>query len=176
MRQPHQRLHHRQSHGWPQNGIYRSRVLMSLAVPPGGEAPTVYVVRPLAACGARGGEQSKGRRSSMPRGQRHDTPLRWRIAGSGRLRRSLVAAVSSLLLFAVGAFVPLLPWFFTAGGPAVAASAAVTALASLAVGAVLGIGSGRRRVARTAARQLLIVAAASAVTYALGALGGDAVS
>ncbi|MFA3838996.1 VIT1/CCC1 transporter family protein [Streptomyces aureus] len=53
----------------------------------------------------------------------------------------MVAAVSSLLLFAVGAFVPLLPWFFTAGGPAVAASAAVTALASLAVGAVLGIGS-----------------------------------
>jgi VIT1/CCC1 family predicted Fe2+/Mn2+ transporter len=88
----------------------------------------------------------------------------------------IVAAVSSLLLFAVGAFVPLLPWFFTAGGPAVAASAAVTALASLAVGAVLGIGSGRRRVAWTAARQLLIVAAASAVTYALGALGGDAVS
>ncbi|MFG2863597.1 VIT1/CCC1 transporter family protein [Streptomyces sioyaensis] len=87
----------------------------------------------------------------------------------------MVAAVSSLLLFAVGAFVPLLPWFFTAGGPAAATSAAVTALASLAVGAVLGIGSGRRRVAWTAARQLLIVAAASAVTYALGALGGDEV-
>ncbi|MGW6357683.1 integrase core domain-containing protein [Streptomyces sp. NPDC055092] len=29
--------------------------------------------------------------------------------------------MSSLLLFVVGAFVPLLPWFFTAGGPAVAA-------------------------------------------------------
>ncbi|MGW6145185.1 VIT1/CCC1 transporter family protein [Streptomyces sp. NPDC055140] len=87
----------------------------------------------------------------------------------------VVAAVSSLLLFTVGAFVPLLPWFFTAGGPAVAASASATALASLAVGAVLGIGSGRRRVAWTAVRQLLIVAAASAVTYALGALGGGAV-
>jgi hypothetical protein len=52
----------------------------------------------------------------------------------------------------------------------------VTALASLLVGAVLGSGSGPRKAAWTAVRQLLIVAAASAVTYALGALGGQAVS
>ncbi|MEU0180970.1 VIT1/CCC1 transporter family protein [Streptomyces sp. NPDC006207] len=44
----------------------------------------------------------------------------------------MVAAVSSPLLFATGALVPLLPWFLTSG---TAASAAVTALASLLVGA-----------------------------------------
>ncbi|MEV6208487.1 VIT1/CCC1 transporter family protein [Kitasatospora sp. NPDC051914] len=85
-----------------------------------------------------------------------------------------VAAVSSLLLFAVGALVPLVPWFVTEGGAAVTASAVVTALASLAVGAALGLGSGRSAVL-TALRQLLIVAAASAVTYGLGTLAGDAV-
>lgn len=85
-----------------------------------------------------------------------------------------VAAASSLLLFALGALVPLVPWFVTEGTAAVAASAAVTALASLAVGAALGLGSGRSAV-RTAVRQLLIVAAASAVTYALGTVAGDAV-
>lgn len=47
----------------------------------------------------------------------------------------MVAAVSSPLLFATGALVPLLPWFLTSGTAAVAASAAVTALASLLVGA-----------------------------------------
>ncbi|MFF7209559.1 VIT1/CCC1 transporter family protein [Streptomyces sp. NPDC008238] len=88
----------------------------------------------------------------------------------------MVAAVSSLLLFATGAFVPLVPWFLTSGTGAVAASAAVTALASLLVGAVLGSGAGPRKAAWTAARQLLIVAAASAVTYFLGVLGGHAVS
>ncbi|MDX2701459.1 hypothetical protein PV350_01170 [Streptomyces sp. PA03-6a] len=49
----------------------------------------------------------------------------------------------------------------------------MTALASFLVGAVLGSDAGPRKAARTAARQLLIVAAASAVTYAPG---GQAVS
>ncbi|MFJ1708153.1 VIT1/CCC1 transporter family protein [Kitasatospora sp. NPDC088346] len=86
----------------------------------------------------------------------------------------VVAAVSSLLLFALGALVPLLPWFFTAGGTAVAASTALTALASLVVGGALGRGSGRSA-AWTAVRQLLIVAVASAVTFGLGRLAGSAV-
>lgn len=85
-----------------------------------------------------------------------------------------VAAVSSLLLFASGALVPLVPWFVTEGGTAVVASVVVTAGASLAVGAALGYGSGRGAV-RSALRQLLIVVAASAVTYALGRLAGGAV-
>ncbi|WP_345696059.1 VIT1/CCC1 transporter family protein [Kitasatospora terrestris] len=86
----------------------------------------------------------------------------------------VVAAVSSLLLFAVGALVPLLPWFFTEGGTAVAWSAGLTAAASLAVGASLGYGSGRGAV-WAAVRQLLIVAMASAVTYGVGEVAGTAV-
>ncbi|MEV4615847.1 VIT1/CCC1 transporter family protein [Kitasatospora sp. NPDC049258] len=86
----------------------------------------------------------------------------------------VVAAVSSLLLFALGALVPLLPWFFTEGAAAVAASTLLTALASLAVGGALGYGSGRHA-GWTALRQLLIVAVASAVTFGLGRLAGAAV-
>ncbi|WP_405016328.1 VIT1/CCC1 transporter family protein [Kitasatospora sp. NBC_00070] len=86
----------------------------------------------------------------------------------------VVAAVSSLLLFSLGALLPLLPWFFADGGAAVAASVLLTAVASLAVGGALGYGSGRG-VLRLAGRQLLIVAVASAITYGLGALAGSAV-
>ncbi|MFJ8039917.1 VIT1/CCC1 transporter family protein [Kitasatospora sp. NPDC096147] len=86
----------------------------------------------------------------------------------------VVAAVSSLLLFAVGALLPLLPWFFAAGDGAVLASVVITALASLVVGGALGRSAGRGAV-RTAGRQLLIVALASLVTYGLGRLAGTSV-
>ncbi|GAA3002367.1 hypothetical protein GCM10020229_13070 [Kitasatospora albolonga] len=87
----------------------------------------------------------------------------------------MVAAVSSLLLFAVGALLPLLPWFFASGNGAVVASVVITAVASLVVGGALGRGSGRGAW-RTAGRQLLIVALASAVTYGLGAVAGTSVT
>ncbi|MGW4650573.1 VIT1/CCC1 transporter family protein [Kitasatospora sp. NPDC004289] len=87
----------------------------------------------------------------------------------------MVAAVSSLLLFAVGALLPLLPWFFASGNGAVLASVVITAVASLVVGGALGRGSGRGAW-RTAGRQLLIVALASAVTYGLGAVAGTSVT
>jgi len=94
--------------------------------------------------------------------------------GSDDAGSPVVAAISSLLLFAVGALVPLLPWFVTGGATAVMWSAAMTAVASLAVGGYLGVGSGRGPW-WSAARQLLIVAVASGVTYAVGAVAGTAV-
>lgn len=87
----------------------------------------------------------------------------------------VIAAVSSLLLFMVGAFVPLAPWFVTEGGTAVLWSASLTAVASLFVGGYLGVGSGRGPW-WGAARQLLIVAVASAVTYFVGDVFGAAVA
>ncbi|WP_344830304.1 VIT1/CCC1 transporter family protein [Actinocorallia longicatena] len=86
----------------------------------------------------------------------------------------VTAALSSLLLFGVGAFVPLVPWFFTEGTAAVVLSAVLTGAASLAVGGFLGLQSDRSWW-WTALRQLLIVALASAITYGLGALAGTAV-
>ena len=84
------------------------------------------------------------------------------------------AALSSLALFSGGALVPLLPWFFTAGTAAVLLSAALTAMASLALGAAIARSSGNSA-ARAAGRQLFIVVAASAVTYGAGKVFGTAV-
>ncbi|MCX6519340.1 MAG: VIT1/CCC1 transporter family protein [Actinobacteria bacterium] len=85
------------------------------------------------------------------------------------------AAVSSLGLFGVGAAIPLLPWFFVDGTTAVAVSVAATAAASVAVGAWVSR-SAERPVVRGALRQLVIVVAASAVTYGIGSLFGTAIA
>ncbi|MFM2076135.1 MAG: hypothetical protein RJA49_25 [Actinomycetota bacterium] len=85
------------------------------------------------------------------------------------------AALSSLGLFTAGAAVPLIPWFITDGNVAVAASVIATALASMAVGAWVSR-SADRPVAVGALRQLLIVVAASSVTYGIGKLFGTAIA
>ena len=86
----------------------------------------------------------------------------------------MTAALSSLALFSGGALVPLMPWFFTRGTAAVLLSAVLTAVASLAVGGVIARSSGNN-VLRTAARQLLIVVAASAITYGIGKAFGTTI-
>jgi len=86
-----------------------------------------------------------------------------------------VAAISSLSLFAVGAAVPLVPWFFTDGGVAVTISVIATVIASTAVGGWISRSAGRPP-AVGAARQLLIVVAASAVTFGIGKAFGTAIA
>jgi VIT1/CCC1 family predicted Fe2+/Mn2+ transporter len=86
----------------------------------------------------------------------------------------VTAAVSSLGLFTAGAAVPLVPWFITSGSAAVAASVIATAIASVAVGAWVSRSSDTP-VAIGALRQLLIVVAASAVTYGIGRAFGTAI-
>ena len=86
----------------------------------------------------------------------------------------VTAAVSSLALFSGGALVPLLPWFFMKGTPAVLLSAVLTGVASLVVGAAIARSSGNN-VARSAARQFAIVVAASAITYGIGKAFGTAI-
>jgi VIT1/CCC1 family predicted Fe2+/Mn2+ transporter len=77
------------------------------------------------------------------------------------------AAVSSFFSFALGAFIPLVPWLITSGTAAIVASIILTAVASLAVGVVLATFTQRSRV-RSALRQLLITAVAAGVTYGIG--------
>jgi VIT1/CCC1 family predicted Fe2+/Mn2+ transporter len=86
-----------------------------------------------------------------------------------------VAALSSLALFSVGALVPLLPWFAISGSAAIASSVVLTVIASVIVGGWVSRSSGNR-VATGALRQLLIVIAASAVTYTIGKLFGTVVA
>ena len=85
-----------------------------------------------------------------------------------------VAAFSSLALFSVGALVPLLPWFFTHGTPAVVCSVVLTAIVSLLVGGLVSWTAGNSALSG-AGRQLLIVILASAVTYGIGELFGTVV-
>jgi vacuolar iron transporter family protein len=86
----------------------------------------------------------------------------------------MTAALTSLVNFAAGALVPLIPWFLTEGTAAKLGSVGLTAVASLAVGAVVGRSSDKPPVP-AALRQLAIVVAASAVTYTIGTIFGTAV-
>ena len=85
------------------------------------------------------------------------------------------AAISSFLAFAVGAILPLFPWFFTGGTAAVIASVIIGAIAALALGATIGLMSGRN-VLGTAVRQLAVAAVAAGVTYGVGSLLGVSTS
>ena len=85
-----------------------------------------------------------------------------------------VAALTSFFLFAAGAIVPLSPFFFATGVPAVVASIIVSAAALMLVGAAITVVTGSS-VLRTGGRQVLLGMFAAAVTFGLGALVGRAV-
>jgi VIT1/CCC1 family predicted Fe2+/Mn2+ transporter len=77
------------------------------------------------------------------------------------------SALSSFFTFALGAFIPLVPWLFTKGNGAILASALLSALAAVTVGVVLAVFT-HRPVLRSALRQLVMTAGAAAVTYGVG--------
>jgi VIT1/CCC1 family predicted Fe2+/Mn2+ transporter len=81
------------------------------------------------------------------------------------------AAVSSFLSFALGALIPLLPWFFGSGTAAVVASVVLGLAACAVVGALLARFTGRS-VLFSAGRQVLIATIAGAVTFFVGNLVG----
>lgn len=83
----------------------------------------------------------------------------------------LQAAASSFVMFAIGAFIPLLPWLITSGSRATLWSVALGAVAALMVGAALAYFTGRSWL-WSASRQLLISGVAAAVTYGVGHLIG----
>jgi VIT1/CCC1 family predicted Fe2+/Mn2+ transporter len=85
------------------------------------------------------------------------------------------ASVASFLAFAVGAVLPLLPWFFVHGAVAVVLSVVIGTVAALILGGVTGLLTGRG-VIRTALRQLAAVAVAASVTYGIGSLLGVSTS
>jgi len=79
----------------------------------------------------------------------------------------LQAAVSSFVMFAAGALVPLLPWFFTHGTPAILWTVALGAVSAFSVGAALAHFT-KRPWLWSATRQLLISVVAASVTFAIG--------
>jgi VIT1/CCC1 family predicted Fe2+/Mn2+ transporter len=83
------------------------------------------------------------------------------------------AAIFSFSAFTVGAILPLFPWFFASGTAAVVASIVIGAVASLALGAFIGVLAGRSAW-RTALRQLAVATVAAGVTWSVGHLFGVA--
>ncbi len=85
------------------------------------------------------------------------------------------AALSSFFSFALGAFIPLLPWLITRGNGAIVGSVILSVVAALTVGVVLATFTKRSR-AESALRQLLVTAVAAAVTYGIGRAIGTGIS
>jgi VIT1/CCC1 family predicted Fe2+/Mn2+ transporter len=81
------------------------------------------------------------------------------------------AALSSFATFAIGALVPLLPWFFARGTAATVISLVGAALTAVGVGCLLARFTGRSRL-YTASRQLAFAMVPAAITYAVGTAVG----
>lgn len=81
------------------------------------------------------------------------------------------AAVFSFIAFAIGAFVVVVPYLFAGGMLALGLAVAVSAVAMLVVGGMVGRFSGRG-LAHGAIRQLLVGAIAAGVTFAVGSVIG----
>ncbi len=81
------------------------------------------------------------------------------------------AAVSSLGAFAIGAFVPLLPWLWSSTGNEVWWSVGFAGVASAGVGGAIG-GFTRRGTIKWSARQMVVTGLAAVVTFVVGRLVG----
>jgi len=77
------------------------------------------------------------------------------------------AALLSFGSFALGAFVPLIPWLFASGTAAVVASIVLAAIVALIVGAFICHLAGRSPI-RSALRQLAVAVIAAGVTFGVG--------
>ena len=86
-----------------------------------------------------------------------------------------VAAGTSFLLFAIGAVIPVLPFFLFAGADAVLASIGVSAVALFALGAAITLMTGRSALS-SGLRQLGFGLAAAGLTYAVGHVIGVGVA
>jgi len=85
------------------------------------------------------------------------------------------AAVSSFVLFALGAVVPILPFLVLRGTQAVASSAVLSALGLWTLGAAITVFTGAP-VWRSGGRQLVLGLAAAGLTFGVGKLIGIAVA
>lgn len=85
------------------------------------------------------------------------------------------AAFTSFLLFAIGAFVPLMPYLFLTGTQAIAGSAVLSGLGLFFLGASITLFTGKP-VLYSAFRQMMIGFAAAAVTFLLGHIIGVSIT
>jgi vacuolar iron transporter family protein len=84
------------------------------------------------------------------------------------------AAAASFLLFAVGAVIPLIPYFITSGSAALIGAIGCAALGLFAIGALITLLTGRNAIF-SGTRQLTFGLLAAGATFLLGRLIGTAV-
>lgn len=87
------------------------------------------------------------------------------------LGNPVFAATSSFIAFAIGAVLPLLPWFFTGGNGAIVGSILLGVGGAVLVGGALALATDRS-IVRGSLRQLVIAAAAAAITFGIGSAVG----
>jgi vacuolar iron transporter family protein len=81
------------------------------------------------------------------------------------------AAVTSFILFAIGAIIPVFPFFFMSGFKAVMVSTLVSAAGLFIIGSAITLFTGKS-VWYSGMRQVLFGLAAAAITYGIGSLIG----
>lgn len=84
---------------------------------------------------------------------------------------AMEAAITSFLLFAIGAIIPVIPFFFIEGMQAVLLSAAASALGLFVIGAAITLFTGKS-VWYSGFRQVVFGLAAAAITFGIGKLIG----
>lgn len=84
---------------------------------------------------------------------------------------AMEAAITSFILFAAGAIIPVVPFFFLAGIQAVIWSAAASAVGLFLIGSAITLFTGRS-IWFSGMRQVVFGLAAAAVTYGIGSLIG----
>jgi VIT1/CCC1 family predicted Fe2+/Mn2+ transporter len=87
---------------------------------------------------------------------------------------AMEAAVFSFLLFAVGAIIPVIPFFFMGGMPAVLWSAGLSAIGLFGIGSAITLFTGKS-IWLSGMRQVLFGLAAAAITFGIGKLIGVSV-
>jgi VIT1/CCC1 family predicted Fe2+/Mn2+ transporter len=85
------------------------------------------------------------------------------------------AGLTSFMLFALGAIIPVSPFLFLGGLPAVIASVGLSGLGLFGIGAAITLLTGRS-VLYSGTRQVLIGLAAAGITFGIGRLIGVAVA
>jgi len=85
------------------------------------------------------------------------------------------AGITSFFLFAIGAVIPVIPYFFLSGNHALAGSAIISCIGLFAIGAAITLFTGRS-VLFSGSRQILFGLAAAAVSFLIGHLIGVSIA
>lgn len=88
---------------------------------------------------------------------------------------AMEAAISSFVLFAVGAIIPVIPFFMLGGTKAILLSALLSAIGLFGIGSAITLFTGRS-VLYSGSRQVIFGLAAAAITFGIGKLIGVSIA